>query len=146
MFVGNAYLTYVNRIRKVKLDKEEEIKRSKSKPGSGNVWKRGVTKIEEFHLLTEQNKEKHAPIGFSKIKSLKKPLNLNKFLLTSEYIPGHNRIDTKSYYELTNEINCLTEKSDKFIKEKDPYIKLENETTYEKALDYLHSALVTLDI
>lgn len=57
-------------------NKEKEMQRSKSKPGSGKCWKKGITISEEFHLATEQNSINRSSTN---IRALNKPIVLNKF-------------------------------------------------------------------
>lgn len=80
--------------------KEEE--RSKSKPGSGRCWKKGITITEEFNLTTENNR--HPGINCSEIKALKKPILLNKFNVENNYQPGNQRLLARSYTDLKNEV------------------------------------------
>lgn len=93
---------YVTRVRKLRATQEEERKRSKSKPGSGNCWKKGITISEAFNFNTEK---KQRTVGNqTSIKSLNKPIMLNKYNVNNNYNPGDHRLHTKNYNELETEV------------------------------------------
>ena len=129
-------MTYVSRIRKNKDDKDKEEKRSKSKPGSGNCWKKGITISQEFNLLTENsNRKENKQYLKSQIKSLQMPIELNKFT---------NHRNTESNYNQSVQFTQTSNRNEP--KQKLSEIKLDKSMTYEKAMSYLHNALASLDI
>lgn len=71
----------------------KERNRSRSKPGSGNIWVKGVTKCEEFKLNTENIR--HPSRGKSVIKSLQMPVRLKKFDTDNNSQPGNQRNKSK---------------------------------------------------
>jgi hypothetical protein len=115
-----------------------------NKPGTGNCWKKGITVSEEFNLYTENNK--HPNIGHSEIKSLQKPILLNKYNLNNNYQPGDQRLNTKSYNQLETEVLTTQDKNVNRNEMKNSEVRIDKSMTYEKAMDYLHNALINLDI
>lgn len=125
----NSYFSYVSRIKNKRQEREKEEKRSQSKPGSGNCWKKGITISNEFNLLTENpgRRELNRSGYKGEIKSLYKPLVLNKFCVEK---------GTKQVYQRP--------KSTEKVKLSE--VNIDKAMTYEKAMSYLHSALNALDI
>lgn len=127
---SRSYYSFLSRMNKLRTSKEEENKRSLSKPGSGNCWKKGITISNSFNLLTEDRSTNGNRRDFKKygidLKSLNKPMVLSKF--------KNENNQTKVPFQKNENKPKISE------------ISFQNDKDYNAAVCFLHNALVSLDI